>query len=544
MSELPDSWITSYLADLLNPLEDGRSIHQGWSPKCEQFPSTSDDNWGVLKTTAIQDGQFLPEHNKQLPAALSPRPHLEVRIGDLLLTCAGPRVRCGVPCLVRSTRPRLMISGKMYRMRVRPSELNAVFVEAMLRAPETQKEIDAMKTGMSESGMNLTHERFSRLEIPLAPYPEQSRIADKLDTVLTRVDACRKRLERVPTILKRFRQSVLAFAASGNLTADWRIESGCTTHWRVGKLEELLEEKPRNGYSPKSVEFETKVKALTLTATTSGRFLPQHFKYINETIPADSHLWLQPNDILIQRANTIEYVGVSVLYDGPPSGFIYPDLMMKVRANKNVLPKFLNYLLLTDGVRSHFRENATGTAGNMPKINQATVLSAPVSWPQIDEQLEIVRRVDSLFAFADNLEAQTMAACKNVGRLTPSILSKAFRGELIPQDPDDEPASDLIKRILSSSASQPNKPKRGRKTGRASTKQKSESKMLNRQLIRSNHLTAILAEKGALTSEALWSASQLDIDDFYDQLKSEEEAGFLKERRDDATGEVRLLEAA
>jgi len=75
------------------------------------------------------------------------------------------------------------------------------------------------------------------------------------------------------------------------------------------------------------------VKSLTLTATTTGRFRPEHFKYIDEDIPPSSYLWLQPGDILIQRANTIEYVGISAIYDGPPNGFIYPDLMMKCRAN-------------------------------------------------------------------------------------------------------------------------------------------------------------------------------------------------------------------
>ena len=68
--------------------------------------------------------------------------------------------------------------------------------------------------------------------------------------------------------------------------------------------------------------------------------------------------------------------------------------------------------------------------------------------------------------------------------------------------------------------------------------------MLSRTDIQPNHLTTILTERGTLTSEALWSASQLDINDFYDQLKAEEEAGLLKERRDETATDLRLLEAA
>ena len=289
----------------------------------------------------------------------------------------------------------------------------------------------------------------------VAPLNEQKRIADKLDALLAQVDTCRERLDRIPLILKRFRQSVLAAATSGKLTEDWRVINSNAEDWHLGFLADLLEGKPRNGYSPKSVDYETPVKSLTLTATTSGRFLAENFKYIDEPIPESSHLWLQPGDVLVQRANTIEYVGVSAVYDGPPAGFIYPDLMMKCRANAKVLPKFLHYLLLSETARRHFRGNATGTAGNMPKINQQTVLSAPVAWPSQPEQTEIVRRVETLFAYAARLAARYTAARAQVEKLTPALLAKAFRGELVPQDPNDEPASALLQRIRATRAVQP-----------------------------------------------------------------------------------------
>jgi len=112
MTDLPQGWATAGIEAILLPFENGQTLRQGWSPQCESFPAKTEDTWGVLKTTAIQDGDFQPEHNKQLPAGLDPDPSIEVQPGDLLLTCAGPRVRCGVICLVRKTRSRLMISGK------------------------------------------------------------------------------------------------------------------------------------------------------------------------------------------------------------------------------------------------------------------------------------------------------------------------------------------------------------------------------------------------------------------------------------------------
>ena len=96
-------------------------------------PSETPEEWGVLKTTAIQPGTFMPEHNKRLPAHLTPRPQIEVNPGDILLTCAGPRSRCGIACLVRSTRKKLMMSGKMYRFRVPEEHFDARFLEAFLQ---------------------------------------------------------------------------------------------------------------------------------------------------------------------------------------------------------------------------------------------------------------------------------------------------------------------------------------------------------------------------------------------------------------------------
>jgi len=381
------------------------------------------------------------------------------------------------------------------------------------------------------------------LEIPVAPLSEQKQIADKLDSLFARLDACRDRLDRVSLILKRFRQSVVNAATSGELTKDW-VYTDNPEIWQEALIGDLLVGKPRNGYSPRAVEFETGTRSLTLTATTSGRFNPTHIKYIDEKIPEDSYLWLEPDDILIQRANTLEYVGVSAIYDGSPKRYIYPDLMMRCRANNRVLTKFLYHLLSSDIVRSYFRKNATGTTGNMPKINQQTVISAPVWVPPMDEQQEIVRRVDVLFDHADRLENRYRRACTIFEQLTPALLDKAFRGDLMSQDPNDEPASvllDHIRMMRVTAEATVTKPRQRKST--SDKPSKSEVAMLKRKDIQISHLSDILKVSSSMTAENLWSASQLEIDDFYEQLKDEEASGLLKETREESTNAPRLLEA-
>jgi len=208
MSEqLPTGWEWATIDDLLATQQDGRTIHQGWSPKCESTPAPV-DAWGVLKTTAIQPGEFQPQHNKELPTSKEPRLPLEVAEGDLLLTCAGPRSRCGVAALVRRARPKLLISGKMYRLRFDRKHVLPEYIEAYLLSAEAWAFIDGLKTGGNESGLNLTQTRFRTLPVPFAPRPEQERIVTAIEEHLSGLDAAGQSIKTVTEHLRSFREAI------------------------------------------------------------------------------------------------------------------------------------------------------------------------------------------------------------------------------------------------------------------------------------------------------------------------------------------------
>jgi type I restriction enzyme S subunit len=108
---------------------------------------------------------------------------------------------------------------------MRPTEqIDARFFGYFFSTDAYRTEVSSMARGVNIN--NLKRDHFAAISLPLAPFGEQKRIADKLDAVLARVDACRERLDRVPDILRRFRQSVLAAATSGSLTEDWRDQRG------------------------------------------------------------------------------------------------------------------------------------------------------------------------------------------------------------------------------------------------------------------------------------------------------------------------------
>lgn len=161
---------------------------------------------------------------------------------------------------------------------------------------------------------------------------------------------------------------------------------------------------PRNGYSPKAVNYPTSTRSITLTATTSGNFDGRFFKYIDQVIDEDSYLWLQPGDLLIQRSNTLAYVGTAAIYDDEPGKYIFPDLIMRLRLSDKVDVRYVHRVLQSELGKSHFQTNASGTSGTMPKVNQKVVHSTPIPLPPFAEQKRIVAKIDQLMALCDTLE--------------------------------------------------------------------------------------------------------------------------------------------
>ena len=194
--------------------------------------------------------------------------------------------------------------------------------------------------------------------------------------------------------------------------------------WRWQRLDELLIFGPTNGFSPKAVDYETPVRSLTLSATTSGRFKGEHSKFIATEVPADADLWLRDCDILVQRGNTIEYVGVAAVYRGEPNLFIYPDLMMKLRVSSAFDVGFIHLAMSHEAARDFLRTRASGTSGSMPKINQTTLKSLPLPIPPLAEQSRIVAKVDQLMALVDQLEDQLSATRAIAANLLAALVAE------------------------------------------------------------------------------------------------------------------------
>lgn len=199
-----------------------------------------------------------------------------------------------------------------------------------------------------------------------------------------------------------------------------------------GTLQQVLAGKPRNGWSAKCDNAEDGVPVLTLSAVTGYEFDPKAIKRTSLPTEGSAHYWLEDGDLLITRSNTPALVGHAAIYAGEPYPCIYPDLMMRVPVNHNEADKrFVWYWLQTPQVRDYIIANAKGTSPTMKKISQGTVMAIPfpVKLP-LDEQRCIVTDLDALRAKVGRLKVLQKKIAIELGALLPSILDKAFKGEL------------------------------------------------------------------------------------------------------------------
>ena len=343
---------------------------------------------------------------------------------------------------------------------IKPTDtLNGRYLFHWLRHPRFLTYVTEVSHGVNMP--RLGTEAGQKAPFVLAPKNEQQRIANKLDRVLVRVDAVRSRLASIVPILKRFRQSVLAAATSGRLTEDWRTARGVKaasdavegtpfsamqmTHL-LSKVRTPLKTGPFGTLLSKSEHVAHGIEVVGIENIDQGKFRAgSKIRVTPEKALELSAYDLLSGDVIVSRSGTVGEVCVV------PAGLgelrFSTNIIRVVLDEEIIKPDYFVFLFLGC-------TQVLGQVGDLCKgstrvfLNQTipNAISYPV--PGLEEQSEIIRCVETLFAFADRLEARLQTALTAAERLTPALLAKAFRGELVPQDPNDEPASELLRRVL------------------------------------------------------------------------------------------------
>ncbi len=351
----------------------------------------------------------------------------------------------------------------------------------------------------------VTVKQLAALPFSLAPLPEQHRIVEAIESYRTRLDDAVASLKRTQTKLKAYRASVLKAALEGRLVpteaslarAEKRVyEPGDVLLARILKerrrrwegaelaklkaagktpkddtwkakyqepaapdastlpelpegwcwtsLSALLSEPLRNGHSARKTNRSNGLRTLTLSAVTERDFGLHNTKLTVADPRKVRDLWLLPGDILIERANTPELVGSAAMFRGNADFAIFPDLLVRVRCTQLVHADYIEMILLAPMSRAHFQKAAQGIAGTMPKISQGTIETLPIPLPPAHEQSRLVLGVQRLFSIETTLLDQVAHDKLRSSHLRQSILSWAFEGKLVDQDPNDESAETLL----------------------------------------------------------------------------------------------------
>lgn len=315
---------------------------------------------------------------------------------------------------------------------------------------------------VNQTGLNQT-------PFPRPPEPEQRRIVAKLDSLRARSSRARGELDRIPKLIERYKQVILAKAFSGELTAEWRTIHGVPLHASYsasdidGRIASQLPELP-DAWAWTSVDQAALVTG-GLTKNSKRSEIPSRAKYLrvanvyaNELrlediaeigcTPAElSKTRLADGDLLIVEGNgSLDQIGRVALWGGQISDCSHQNHIIRARPFPSTLPKYGLYWLLSPLGRTAIERVASSSSG-LHTLSISKVSALPIPMCSEGEQAEIVRRIDLAFAWLDKIAIEHARAEHLLPKLDQAILGKAFRGELVPQDPNDEPASELLKRI-------------------------------------------------------------------------------------------------
>lgn len=492
MSELPPGWAVGRFDEIAivdSMLTDVSDLHD--TPHIAPNHIVSGTGELLEYRTIGEDGVFSPKHR--------------FSAGQILYSKIRPYLN---KCIVAEFDG--LCSADMYPISAR---IEPRYLHRYMLSRDFLKQVDEL-AGNRVVLPKINQKQLSSVSIPTAPLNEQRRIVAKLEACEARIGAARAALDEVPKLLEQYRQSVLAAAFRGDLTRDWR-EANPDVEPATELLARLRTERRRRREQAELAKYEQKGKSLPrdwqanyqepqplsesrleelpvlpegwcwarieevceiiggLTKNTSredfslrmpylrvanvyaDRFVLDEIKEIGVSPDEVTRTLVERDDLLIVEGNgSQDQIGRVALWQGVVAPILHQNHLIKVRVTDGgqLLPRFVLYWLLSPPGRRMIESVASSSSGlytlSVSKVGDLCIPVCPVS-----EQAKLIERISTLLNRHQSLTVSASETSSDLTTLTQSLLAKAFRGELVPQDPDDEPASVLLDRIRAERAS-------------------------------------------------------------------------------------------
>ena len=471
LMELPKGWAWTKLGELCE-------IARGGSPRpIKQFLTNDPDgvNW-IKISDASASSKYIYETKEKIKSDGIKYSRL-VNEGDFILSNS---MSFGRPYIMRTSG---CIHDGWLVLKDKFGFFNRDYLYYFLSSSTTSEQFDRLAVGSTVRNLNI--DLAKEVKVILPPMNEQKRIAAKIEELNDRTQKAKEALEAIPQLCDRFRQSVLAAAFRGDLTAGWReqnpdveptsvlleriknrrlAESKTDKHkdsieliysyeeeygveslpenWQYVTLEKLCRTF-QYGTSAKSL-IEGKIPVLRMGNLQNGEIDWDNLVYTSDNDEISKYS-LKPGDVLFNRTNSPELVGKASIYRGEYSA-IFAGYLIKIDNFLELDSEYLNYSLNTNYAKNYCWKVKTDGV-SQSNINAQKLAMFEIPFCSLQEQKEIVNQIRSLFGIIAKVEQENKKLTGKLVNLNQSILFQAFRGELVPQDPNDEPASVLLERI-------------------------------------------------------------------------------------------------
>lgn len=444
--ELPAGWVEVDFESLVSSAKNGLAKRRG--NEGVEVP--------VLRLADFDGKRLAPIEPRTIQMTERERTDLSLKMGDILCVRVNGSANIVGRLSVFRQEGDWSFCDHFIRYRME-SVVLPDYIERYFETVETRRHIES--SFVSSAGQKTVNRSIiGGSRIRLAPLPEQHRIVGKIEALTTRSRRAREALDTLPALIDRYRQSILAATFRGDLSCDGNRERRSVT------LGELVAEPTCNGISIKGTDTPPGVPALKLNALTDRGINYDARRYIPLEESRAQRIYVREKDFFVSRGNgSLDLVGRGALASSPPEPIVFPDTMIRIRLNQNiVLPEWFAFVWGAPQVRDQIRARVKTTAG-IWKISQHDLSSITVDVPDVHTQAEELEKIRRGLDAIENCRVQFGVANSRLATLDQSILAKAFRGELVPQDPNDEPASVLLERIRAERATAGRAPRRGRR---------------------------------------------------------------------------------
>lgn len=278
------------------------------------------------------------------------------------------------------------------------------------------------------------------LDFPIPPLAEQNRIVAKLDKLFAQLETIKSSMAQVPLLLKDFRQQVMTQAVTGKLTEEWR-KGKKLDKWQELSLSEFSESKLGKMLD----NAKNSGEMISYLGNINVRWFEIDFSDLKQMRVESNELHkyeLHKGDVLVCEGGE---PGRAAIWKYDRKDVIFQKALHRIRLRKDILPDFFLYNLKTDSINNKLTELFTGTT--IKHLTGKSFSTYNVSIPPLEEQQQIVTRVESLFAKADAIEKQYQSLKAKINTLPQALLHKAFKGELTEQLESDGDARLLLEEI-------------------------------------------------------------------------------------------------